>query len=64
MTLSVASIQMMSTDNWQENLTFIEYQAKEAALSGAHLVVLPENAILFSGKSLRNLAESDKQKSF
>lgn len=61
MIFKIAAIQMTSTDDWQENLLFVEKQVHQAALSGANVVVLPENALLFAGRLLRELAESKEQ---
>ncbi|TBR44778.1 carbon-nitrogen hydrolase family protein [Marinomonas agarivorans] len=57
----IAAIQMTSTDDWQENLEFVEKQVRVAAEAGAVLAVLPENALLFAGTLLRSLAESEQQ---
>lgn len=59
--LSVAAIQLTSSNAWHENLLEVKRLVSAAAKDGARLVVLPENVFLFDGKGMRRLAESDVQ---
>ncbi|AEF55022.1 carbon-nitrogen hydrolase family protein [Marinomonas posidonica] len=59
--LSVAAIQLTSSNTWHENLLEVKRLVTAAAKDGARLVVLPENVFLFDGKGMRRLAESDVQ---
>ncbi|MCV2402899.1 carbon-nitrogen hydrolase family protein [Marinomonas sp. C2222] len=60
-TLSVAAIQLTSTDNWRDNLDTVKSLVNCCAEEGAELVVLPENVFLFDGKNMRALAQSSDQ---
>jgi deaminated glutathione amidase len=59
--LSVAAIQLTSTNSWQDNLYEVKRLVMAAVSEGARLVVLPENVFLFNGKGMRDLAESTDQ---
>lgn len=43
MRVTVAAIQLTSTDQWEDNLQKSEAWISEAAVAGAHIVALPEN---------------------
>ena len=59
--MKIAAIQLTSNDDWRENLNMIELSIEEAVSKGAELVVLPENALMFAGVKMRELAESTDQ---
>lgn len=59
--MKIAAVQLTSKDDWQINFAEIAAQVKNAALKGAKLVVVPENALLFAGAKMRALAESEDQ---
>ena len=44
----IASVQMVSSDIWQDNLFSAKELVKNAAMNGARLVVIPEFFILIA----------------
>ncbi|TPE52363.1 carbon-nitrogen hydrolase family protein [Maribrevibacterium harenarium] len=58
--MRIAAVQMTSTADWRANLIKVKQQVRNAVDSGARLVVLPENALLFDGPALRQFAESNE----
>lgn len=59
--VTLAAVQMNSSDDWQENLATAEKWITEAAAAGAQLVALPEFFPLLSGQLETRLALAEKE---
>ncbi len=56
--MKLCAVQLTSGLDWEANITEVKACIEKAVLEGVQLIVLPENALLFDGKSMRRLAES------
>lgn len=60
--MTVALVQLNSSDNWQANLEQVDYWVRKAsAESKARLLVLPENCLCFGSKGLSELVKQQAQ---
>jgi len=57
----IATLQMTSTADVNQNLAVAERLISQAAANGAGLVLLPENFAVFSSKDMRNWAEKEQR---